>query len=248
MEPPIFYVPPENIRGDEIALPASETHHAADVLRLRSGALVLVVDGLGTAYRGEIKLGTGKHASVQVHSIIRNFGEPGVRLTLAAGLSVGYKFDEVVDKGTQLGVVRFAPIITEKSRVKIEDPKRASSKTARLEKVALAAMKQCRRSYRPEIALPISFKRYLQEADRDSLKLIFHPSKSSGSLAEALGDKIPKRITVLVGPEAGFSPDEEQSAVSHGFIPVSLGQRILRTETAGPVACALVMEKIGELR
>lgn len=248
MEPPIFFAPPEYIHDDQIQLPAAESHHATDVLRLRSGALVLVVDGLGTAYRGELRVESKKSTIVSVLAQVRNFGEPGCRLTLVAGQSAAFKFDEVVDKGTQLGVSRFVPLITEKSKVKLEDARRVSLKTARLEKVALAAMKQCRRSLRPEIVSPMTFARYLQQIDRDSLKLLFHPAHEACALSDFLPAEIPRRITLMVGPEAGFSSEEVRLACAKGFTAVSLGPRILRTETAGPVVCALVMEHLGELR
>jgi len=248
VEPPIFFAPPENIQADQIHLPAAESHHACDVLRLRSGALVIVVDGLGTAYRGELVIESKKPSIVNVHAQIRNFGEPNCRLTLAAGLSAGFKFDEVVDKGTQIGVSRFVPVVTERSKVKMEDARRIALKTARLEKVALAAMKQCRRSLRPEIVAPMAIAQYLHLIDRDSFKLVFHPSNGARSLADVLPPELPKRITLLVGPEAGFTSDELSQATAKGFTSVSLGPRILRTETAGPVVCALVMERLGELR
>ena len=248
MEPPLFFATIDNIEGDQIRLSAAESHHALDVMRLRTGALVIVVDGLGTAYRGELRIESKKSAIVNVLAQVRNFGEPNCRLTLAAGLSAGFKFDEVVDKGTQLGVSRFVQVVTEKSKVKAEDARRMGLKTARLEKVALASMKQCRRSFRPEIVAPMSITQYLNQIDRESFKVICHPSSQTRTLAEILPAEPPKRVTLLVGPEAGFSEDEVKLARSKGFVEVSLGPRILRTETAGPVICALVMEHLGELR
>lgn len=248
MEPPVFYASPEQLSKEIVPLAAAEMHHAVEVLRLRSGELAVVVDGLGNGVRGEFRMIDKKHAEVAVHTRLRNFGEPSVRLTLAAGMSVGYKFDEIVDKGTQLGVGRFVPLLTEKSKIKLEDPKRAQSKTERLEKVALAAMKQSRRSYRPEIALPLSLRQFLSESDEDSLKLVFHPDIASQPLDAIVLPDSPKRITLLVGPESGFSVQEMAAAKEKGYLPVSLGKRILRTETAGPVAVALVMARLGEFR
>ena len=253
MELPIFYCPPERRRDDTIELPADESHHALSVMRLSQADRVIVVDGVGTAYRGEIaRIVGGKKVEVRLHLEIRNFGEPSVALTLAAGLSIGSKFDTVVQQGTELGVKRFVPIISERSKVRLDDPKKASAKTRRLERVALAAIKQCRRSYRPDISLPVSFVEYMKQADPESLKLIFHPDgKPAGkpvSLAQLPKGAEVKRVAVLVGPESGFTSDELDLAGKAGFVPVSLGQRILRTETAGPVACALVMNMLGELR
>ena len=155
-----------------IALPAAEAHHAVAVMRLQEGERVIVVDGCGMAVRGEIVRASKNRVDVKPHADIRNFGEPSVRLTLAAGLSAGEKFDTVVEKGTELGVKRFVPIISEKSRVKLAEPSKAAARRTRLEKVALAAMKQCRRSYRPEIATPLTLRQFLEETeDRKSTRL-----------------------------------------------------------------------------
>jgi 16S rRNA (uracil1498-N3)-methyltransferase len=248
VEPPVFYASPEQLSKEIIPLSMAELHHAVDVLRLRSGELAMVVDGLGNGCRGEFRLVDKKHVVIVVHGRLRNFGEPSARLTLAAGMSVGYKFDEIVDKGTQLGVSRFVPLMTEKSKIKVDDLKRAQTKVERLEKVALAAMKQSRRSYRPDIALPMSLRQFLLESEEDSFKLVFHPDSSSRPLQEMTLPESPKRITLLVGPESGFSAQEIAAAKEKGYLPVNLGKRILRTELAGPVAVALVMARLGEFR
>ncbi|MBN1212878.1 MAG: 16S rRNA (uracil(1498)-N(3))-methyltransferase [candidate division Zixibacteria bacterium] len=248
MDTPIFYAPPKNINGEEIILPGDESRHALKVLRLKKGDRVLVVDGLGQAYRGEIRTAGTSAVKVQVHSTIRNFGEPAVRLTLAAGMSAGTKFDAIVEKGTELGVKRFVPVVSEKSKIKLEEPRRVKNRLARLERVALAAVKQCRRSYRPDISTPVTFVEYLKEYDPEALNLIFTPDKNARPLEKIPFDGDRKRVNLLVGPEAGFSPDETAAAVQTGFLPVSLGERILRTETAGPAVCTLVMYRLGELR
>lgn len=248
MDAPIFYAPPESIVENIVKLDSKESHHAAKVMRLALGSPVIVVDGVGTAWRGAIAKLTGrKGVEIRLHSEIRNFGEPTALITLASGLSTGYKFDTVVEKGTELGVKRFVPVITSKSKVKFDDSKRAKSRKTRLEKVALAAIKQCRRSYRPEISLPINLSGFLDETDPESLNLIFHPCESARPLAEMLGESA-RRISILIGPEAGFSPDEFEAAQQVGYVAVSMGPRILRTETAGPAAVALVMNALGELR
>lgn len=248
MEPPVFYSSPEHLAEELITLSATESHHAVDVLRMKAGELAIVVDGLGNGVRGEIRFNQKKLVEIVVHSRLRQFGEPSVRLTLAAGLSVGHKFDEIVDKGTQLGVSRFVPLTTEKSKVKVDDPKRAHAKTERLEKVALAAMKQCRRSYRPEIALPLTLRQFLSESDEEGVKLLFHPGENSQSIGDLVIPEEPKRITLLVGPESGFSATEAAAAKEKGYLAVNLGRRILRTETAGPTAVALIMARLGEFK
>src|SRR5512141_879500 len=111
MEPPIFYAPPAEVAKDVVALPANESHHALDVMRLRAGELVVVIDAVGSACKGELRILDKKHAEVLVHTRFRNFGEPSVKLTLAAGLSTASKFDDIIEKGTELGVCRFVPVI-----------------------------------------------------------------------------------------------------------------------------------------
>lgn len=248
MQPPIFYAPPESRTEETIILPSEESHHASKVMRLKPGGIVIVVDGLGGAFRSEILSVTSKKTSVRIHNEIRDFGEPAVRVTLAAGLSVGYKFDSVVQRGTELGVKRFVPLVTEKSKVKMDDPRRARARATRLRKVALAAIKQCRRSYQPEIALPMDLNSFLAEFDREATGLMFHPSNRAKALADLPLDSGLKRVSLLVGPEAGFSDEELEAAEKAGFVPVNLGDRVLRTETAGPVAVALLMARLGELR
>ncbi len=250
MDIPIFYAPPEKWTEEEITLAADETGHAVKVMRLKKGDPVMVVDGLGAAGRGEIRhiAADRKRLTVSVHSRVRNFGESSVPVTLAAGLSVGSKFDTIVQQGTELGIKRFVPIISEKSKVKFDDPKRAASRVKRLEKVALAAIKQSRRAYRPDISTPMSLDAFLKETDAASLNLLFHPGTGSKAFAPALFERQPTRVCALVGPESGFSEAEISRAVVAGFLPVSLGPRILRAETAGAVVCALIMGALGELR
>ncbi len=246
---PVFYAPPENSDGVTVTLPDEESHHALRVMRLWPGSRVIVIDGLGTAFEGLIGdlVAQGSPVQVTVKNTIRNFGEPAAHLTLAAGLSVGSKFDTVVEKGTELGVKRFVPLLTEKSKVHIEDADRAAARVGRLEKVALAAAKQCRRSFRPEISAPVNLDAFLGRTDRHAMNLIFHAGPGALSLDRlSLRPNMPQ-VTLLVGPESGFSDEEVTRTLSAGFTPVSLGPRILRTETAGPVVCALVMNALGEL-
>ncbi|MDZ4722404.1 MAG: RsmE family RNA methyltransferase [candidate division Zixibacteria bacterium] len=249
METPIFYAPPENRIDSIIDLPKDESHHAFGVLRLKTHSPVTVVDGIGMAYHGLLERGGKYGAQVHWHSQLRNYGEPNVHLTLAAGLSTGDKFDTVVQKGTELGVSRFIPVLSAKSKVKLTEQDRSVRRQNRLEKVALSAIKQCKRSSCPTISLPLSFGECIASSEPEDFKFIFDASVSkSKTLYDLTFDPCPKRITALVGPESGFLPEEIEKAISAGFIPVTLGSRILRTETAGPAVCALIMYLLGEFR
>lgn len=244
---PVVYAPPSLWQDDRVALAADESHHLAAVLRARKGEPVIVVDGEGGAGRGELVSVSRDKCVVRMTQLLRNFGEPTCHLTLAAGLSAGYKFDSVVDKGTQLGVTRFVPLLTAKSRVKMPDAKRVRSRQRRLEKVALSATKQARRSMIPQISAVVSLAQFLTEVDENDVKLIFHSQASSPGIDAVEIPDGAKRFTALVGPESGFSTEEVAVAEQAGFVAVSLGRRVLRTETAGPVVCALLMNRLGEL-
>ncbi|MDF1544437.1 MAG: RsmE family RNA methyltransferase [bacterium] len=249
MSAPLFYASPDSFESDRITLGKEESNHAARVLRLKAGAPVIVVDGLGTAYRGEIVKCTGRSpVQIKFYSEIRNFGEPSVRLTLAAGFSTADKFDTVIQKGTELGVKRFVPLVTSKSKVSLDDPKRAHRKVLRLEKIVRSAVKQCRRSYCPEISVPGTVTNFLNQTDREATNLVFHIGPNTVPFDRLEWDKKPKRVSVMVGPESGFSDEEVEAAVEAGYRVISLGERVLRTETAGPVVCALIMNALGELR
>lgn len=245
---PLFYAPPERIEANQATLDKTETQHLSKVLRLKKAAMVMVVDGLGMAYRGEIEKIGRQETVVRLHSQLRNFGEPTVRVTLAGSLSTGDKFDSVVQKGTELGVKRFVPILSERSMVNLSDPKRIKNRIRRLEKVALASIKQCQRSYRPDIAAPVSLEDFLKETDPEALNLIFHTARGAKPFNRVKIPSDTKRASLLVGPESGFADGEAEMAIQAGYQLVSLGERVLRTETAGPIVCALLMNALGELR
>ena len=250
MEPPIFFAPPGAVQGKNIILPAAEAHHARTVLRIKKNSQVIVVDGLGKAFRGTVtRLSSRTVTIVEIQNEIRGFGEPFARVILAAGLSEGFKFDEVVQKCTELGIKKFVPLVTEKSRIKIRASAKFDNKLKRLKRVALGAMKQSRRSYCPVISPVMKLSDFLnsESKDEDSRKIIFHPVKQRRLIDHVKLLKNCKNVTILIGPESGFSDSEVETALANDFSPISLGERILRTENASPVACALVMYWLGEL-
>ncbi|MEE8405228.1 MAG: RsmE family RNA methyltransferase [candidate division Zixibacteria bacterium] len=248
MATPLFFAPPGAVQGESIILPKTEAHHARTVLRLKKNSQVIVVDGLGRAFRGTIAImSSRKDTIVEIQNEIRGFGEPFANVTLAAGLSEGFKFDEVVQKCTELGIKNFVPLVTEKSKIKMTAAAKFDNKLKRLKRVALGAMKQSRRSFCPQILPIMKYSDFLNSEDEDSCKIIFHPVKQRRKTDPGILLKNCKKVTILIGPESGFSDAEVESALEKEFSPISLGERILRTENAGPVTCALVMYWLGEL-
>ncbi len=243
----VFYTEPENIENDLLTLSGPEAHHISKVVRLKKGDALGVVDGIGNCYRCEIENSSKGKLVCCIVSRTRNFGEPSNFVTLASGLSVGAKFDEIIQKGVELGISRFVPLITEKSKVKLDDPKRLKRRFARWNKVALAAMKQCERSVLPEIDLPVQFEKLFEQIKNSGRKLLFDPGGKK-NLYDIKLKKSGSDITLMVGPESGFSRNEVELAGENGSEIITLGKRILRAENAAPVISALVMQLLGEFR
>lgn len=245
MYPPIFYVPPDLAHGPVIPLPPAEAHHALKVLRLSEGNEIIGVDGQGVAYRGQFRRNGRTGVELVVTGRVEGLGEPAARITVAAGLSQAGKFDEIVERCTELGAYAIVPLLTEKSKIRVSDSRWADRKVERLRQVAIAAMKQCRRSRLPMIATPTLFADLLKKEIPAEVRLIFSPSDTAESLDQTLPSANVHTVTLLVGPESGFSADEVTQARRTGYSLVQLGPRILRAETAAPTALALVMARLG---
>ncbi|UCD18377.1 MAG: 16S rRNA (uracil(1498)-N(3))-methyltransferase [Candidatus Zixiibacteriota bacterium] len=243
---PVFYVPPDTVDGETVVITGSEAHHLRRVMRLKKGDPVMVIDGVGNACRAEIEKFPGKDVRCRILSRIRNYGEPVSYVTLAAGLSTGMKFDEVIQRATELGVSRIIPVISEKSKVKLDDDRRVKIKLSRWRKVAIAAMKQTGRALLPEIAAPAMFPQVLGGFDQLGQMILFDPCYGSDSLQIMTASENSRFFTLFVGPESGFSRAEVDLARDAGASVVSLGRRVLRTENAAPVVLALAMYVLGE--
>jgi len=243
---PVFYVLPDRINEDVIIIKGSEAHHLQKVMRMKKGEPIMVVDGIGNAYRCEIDKIERGGVRGKILTRIRNFGEPLTRITLAAGLSVGYKFDDVIQRATELGVARIVPLMTEKSKVNFNDDQRVKTKVLRWRKVAVASIKQCARAYLPNIEAPMMLTRYLTDSDDLGHLIIFDPNSRGVAIQQYDLTRVNKGLTLIVGPESGFSRAEVDLAREKGAEVISLGGRILRTENAAPTALAVIMYKLGE--
>ncbi len=248
MNNPILYTDPENIAPEMAVLVGSEARHAREVLRLKKGEIIIIIDGKGNACRCQIASLHKSKIDCHIISRIRNFGEPMHFVTLAAGLSTGFKFDEVIQRGTELGISRFIPLLTEKSRVKIEDESRQKTKLNRWLKVAVASMKQTRRSFLPEIYPMTEFEDLPNIIDDSGPVILFDPNSAGKDIDKIRLDSKTAVCSIIVGPESGFTADEVRMAAEEKWQIATLGKRVLRTENASPVAVALVMYLLGELR
>jgi len=245
---PVFYTPPEDIVNDTLTIDGEEAHHVAKVMRLKKGDAIDIVDGLGKAHHCRISRVEKGIVTCEIYQRTIDFGEPWHFVTLAAGLSAGMKFEEVIERCTGLGISRFIPLITEKSKVKIDSEAVRARKQERWRKVAIAAMKQTRRSRIPSIEPPILFGELFRKFADPGRLLLFDPSGNILDFSQIVFDGDDKNYTIIVGPESGFSPGEIGTAREEGAHIISLGKRILRTENAGPSAAAIIMNQLGEFK
>jgi len=230
----------EDVSEAIIVIGGPEAHHISKVLRLGRGDMVRMIDGQGTAHVCEIAAVDSKKISCRIIKTLKNSGESSLYLTLAIGLSTATKFDIVVEKATEAGVSRLVPLLTEKGRVKTGDKGAVTRKMQRWRRICEAAVKQSGRSRIPHIDEPILLPEFLAGCD-PAETVIFHPTDREDNIADAIKLSSVQKLTILVGPESGFSAGEIEVARSRGMTAISLGDRILRTETAGTVLPALMI-------
>jgi len=248
-----FLVPPGELdaAGDGRALiRGTEHHHLRAVLRLRPGDEVSLFDGRGSGRLGEI-LAIGKtETTVTLLGPDPRAVEPAFRLTLAQGIPHHDKMDLIVQKSTELGVARIVPIVAHRSVPRAAGPA-IGKRLERWRRVAAEAARQSGRLVVPDIAEPVDLDRFvlgLPPAGEEA-RLILAVSPDAGDTSTRLdrGALAGGGAVVAVGPEGGWAEEERAMAVESGFSAVSLGPRVLRTETAGIVATALVLYLAGEM-
>lgn len=225
-----FYLPIDLAPGAIVQLAGDEMHHAARVHRTQIGEEVELFDGKGRAVLAAVRDIGKESMDLEILSTVAESREAGVALELAMSLIQPEKFELVLQKGTEIGVRTFLPLITSRTDVK---PERIRGKAERWEKILLEAAKQSGRSMIPEIerAAPIE-----QALARPGTNVLLDPS---GDAAPPVGDS----IRLFIGPEGGFSDEELESARSMSVSIWSLGPRRLRAETAAIAAAAMLLLK-----
>jgi len=237
---PRFFVNPAAICGDHISLDTETLSHIR-VLRLSPKEMFIVCDGNGQDYRCTLEGDTAK-----VVSISANEAEPKTRCIVALAYTRGERMDYAIQKSVELGAAEIHLFPAERCVVKYDD-KSLPKKLARWEKIALEAAKQSGRGRIPAVVAHSDFKAAMQEAAQTDLALFFYENETDRTLRMALDNAQGFASTSLtIGPEGGFTSDEVKLAVALGLLPVSLGKRILRAETAPVAALAGVMFYLGE--
>ena len=229
-----FFVTEDQIGEETVVIRGSDVNHIRNVLRMRQGEPLFISGGEGTGYECEIcHIGTDQ-VMARILSRSDRTGELPARLHLFQGLPKGDKMELVIQKAVELGVSEVIPVITRRTIVKL-DKKKVEAKTARWNAVAESAAKQSGRGVIPVVRGVLSFKEALAYAGPFPVKIsAYERAEGMKTLREQLGRIRPGMDAgIFIGPEGGFEEEEISGAESAGAVPVSLGRRILRTETAG---------------
>ncbi len=238
---PRFYVDAPLGAGGACTLSEDSAHHAVHVLRIRAGDHITLFNGRGGEYAGRISSIQKSHVSVDVLEHHRIERESPLRMILVQGVSAGERMDSTIRKAVELGVAEVRPVLAAAS---VARPKgeRAAARHAHWQRIAIAACEQCGRNRIPEVH-PLLTAIELKD-DETGLRILLSP-RAELRLSQACKDA-PERVTIAAGPEAGFNAEEEAAFLAAGFVPVSLGPRILRTETAALAALAALSALRGD--
>ncbi len=220
------------ISGDFHTLSEEESNHCARVLRLKVGDEIFIADGQGTLFRTQIENVDHKHTSVRVVETIAEYNKLPYRLHVAIAPTKNMdRVEWFLEKATEIGISEITPIICKNSERKV-------IKTDRMNRIVEAAMKQSYKAYHPQINEAVKFTDFVK-SDNSEQKFVAHCEDDGKRIYLADVVKPQTSVTVLIGPEGDFSHDEIEMALQH-YVPVTLGQSRLRTETAALVACDIV--------
>ncbi len=243
-----FFVSENSIKQNCAVISGPDVKHIDRVLRLRPGDVIGISTGNGREFEARIREITNREVVCDIIAEKETSPEPPVKVTLFQGLPKGDKMELVIQKGTELGVACIAPIVCERTVVKLDTAK-AGARQVRWQRVAEEAAKQSRRTVVPKVLEPLTFETALGQLGAEVMAVMPWEEEHTSGIGYVLknykGAK--HEVAIFIGPEGGFSKREAETARARGVFPVSLGPRIMRTETAGIVAVALVLYELGDL-
>ena len=237
-----FYVEPDAVSENTARITGSDVNHIKNVLRMHPGEEIMILDGSGMEYRCEIET-ISDEVLAKVLEAKKTEAELSVRLLLFQGLPKKDKMELIIQKAVELGVSEIIPVLTKRTVVKLEDKKKEQKKLERWQAIAEAAAKQSGRGIIPKVCEAVKFSEAVKQAEALEEALI--PYELAEGMDEARerirGLHGKKTIGIFIGPEGGFEEDEIALAVKSGIHPITLGKRILRTETAGLCILSVIM-------
>lgn len=243
-----FFVSPDQVGDREITIEGSDVNHIRNVLRMKPGEQVMLCTGQDSRdYRCEITEIAEAYVRAEILEVEENGAELPSRLYLFQGLPKSDKMELIIQKAVELGVSRIVPVSTKRCVVKL-DAKKADARRKRWQAIAESAAKQSGRSVIPEVAPLITYEKALQEAAKLDVRLIpYEHARGMEETKKILG-KIERgqSVGIFIGPEGGFEEAEVDAAMGQGVHPITLGRRILRTETAGLCILSVLMFQLEE--
>jgi 16S rRNA (uracil1498-N3)-methyltransferase len=240
-----FYIPPNQIFDDIIIISGEEKHHIVNVLRLKPDEHVRIFDGQGNEYLARLQHFNGDNIIAEILEH-KKIPPPRLSVTLLQGLPKFDKFDQIVQKTTELGVSEIVPVLCPRSVPRLNRDV-SLKRVSRWQRIANEASKQCGRIYLPKVKEITEFKECCTELNFDVSLILWEEERHIGLKSILKQNAHAERIGLFVGPEGGFSSDEVDIATAAGAIPVTLGSNILRTETAAIVGVALILYELGGL-
>jgi len=243
-----FFIEQSKITSTKIFITGSDAAHIKKVLRMKSGDRIGLFDGRGFEYEARIESLTVESVEVSIARRFLSASESPVQIIVAQALLKDKKMDTLARQLTEIGVARLIPFTSIRS-VPIPDKKRLSARRKRWEKIAIEALKQCRRGHVTEICKTVTFNDVIKIDDGCDLKIVFweNESKPVSDAFQQVHDRHYRKILAVLGPEGGFSEKEIEDARACGFVTASLGPRILRSETAAIAACTILQYLFGDM-
>ena len=223
-----FFVNSCDIDQNDLVLTGNNAKHISFSLRMAPGERIAVCDGKGIDYLCEISRFTSDSVFCKVVERKPNEAEPPYRAVLYQALAKGEKMDYIIQKAVEFGVAEIVPFESSRCIAKLREGS-AEKKISRWQRIAEEAAKQCGRGFIPTVSEPMSFTQAIRSCGGEGISFMCYESEDQRSVSEL---ERAEKYSFFIGPEGGFSPDEVETARAAGIIPVSLGKRILRTESA----------------
>lgn len=237
-----FFVNENQILQDTICITGTDVNHIKNVLRMKPGEPILISDGQDREYTCVLEVITDDEIKAKIEDVDGPTRELPIKVTLFQALPKGDKMETVIQKMVELGVYEIVPVSTKRCIVKL-DEKKAVAKTKRWNSIAESAAKQSKRGIIPQVSMPMTYKTALKKAkEMDMILIPYEEAKNMAHTREVISNIKPgMTVGVFIGPEGGFASEEVQQAIDAGAYDITLGKRILRTETAGMTIMAVMM-------
>ncbi len=243
---PKFFVPHENIAEDKITINNEDVAHITKVLRYKAGDELFLCDGRGTDYTVQIAQIEKKKIICNIISKKKSDTEPNIKITLFQGLPKASKMEYIIQKTTELGIAKIVPCIMDRCVVKLSDG--IEKKVERWRKVAYEAAKQSGRGVVPEVTMPVKFDDAVKMLKENDIYFAPYECENMNTLKSVLLEREnPSTVGFMIGPEGGYDLDEVEKLKNENVNTVTLGKRILRTETAGEAVVSMTMYEIGDV-